>query len=371
MRLLFVITDLGVGGAERQVLDLADHFAGTGMQVTIAYLTGTATLKPAHPAVEVAALGMGKSARGFMQGYLALRRLIAHLQPDVVHSHMVHANLLTRLVRLTQPMALLVCTAHSMNEGGVLRMLAYRLTNRLSEVFTNVGSEAVQSFERKGAVAPGRMLALPNGIDVDKFRFDGPVRARLRAAAGIGTGQSVILAVGRLATAKDYPTLLRAFADVYADDQSVQLWIAGGGELEASLRAQAVDLGLAAVVRFLGVRDDVAALFQAADVYTLSSAWEGLPLVVGEAMASEKVVVATDCGGVREMIGDCGVLVAPGDSHALAKALQAALGLSSEQALERGRRARQRVVEQFSLAAVAARWQALYCAGVKQKREGR
>ena len=123
MKVLFVITGLGVGGAERQVVDLATRLVQLNHQVKICYLTGSPANLSIPNQIELIGLGVRKSVWGFFMAYAALRRVILRFQPDVVHSHMVHANILSRLVRLTTPIARLVCTAHSTNEGGKLRML--------------------------------------------------------------------------------------------------------------------------------------------------------------------------------------------------------------------------------------------------------
>ena len=103
----------------------------------------------------------------------------------------------------------------------------------------------------------------------------------------------------------------------------------------------------------------------AADVFVLSSAWEGFGLVVAEAMAAERVVIATDSGGVAEVLGGNGFLVAARDSEALAESMQAAAALSDESANEYGRKSRQYIVEKFGLNSVVDRWEAIY-AGVQQ-----
>jgi len=362
MRILFVITGLGVGGAERQVVDLADRLAGRGHEVGIAYLTGEAALLPANGSIQVTGFGISKSVGGLIRAYGSLRRLIGSFRPDVVHSHMVHANLLARLVRLTTRVPRLICTAHSTDEGGPARMWAYRLTDGLADLSTNVSAKAVAAFEAKGAVRRGAMIVVANGIDTDRFRAPADAEAGrlLRARAGLDPADKLLLAVGRLEEPKDYPNLLEAFARVRRDGVAARLWIAGGGPLLADLTRTATDLGVLDRVDFLGVRPDVPALFDAADVFVLPSAWEGFSLVVGEAMACGKVVVATDCGAVRELLGDCGFLVPPRDPVALASALSRALAVPPEDGLAMGARARQRIVSRFSLDCAVEDWLSIY-----------
>lgn len=359
MKILFVITGLGMGGAEKVVTSLADALAGKGHEVCIAYMTGAAAVLPTSASIRIISLGMASKldAAGAL---FRLGRLIRDVRPDVVHSHMFHANILARLVRLAAPVRRLISTAHSSNEGGALRMLAYRLTDSLADISTNVSDEAVEAFIAAKAVRPGRMVAVYNGIAIDSFAFNALARARMRQALSVDNGCQLILAVGRLHDAKDYPNLFHALALLPANGLNYQLCIAGDGPLKADLQALAAQLGIAKRVRFLGIRSDVADLMSAADVFVLSSAWEGFPVVVMEAMANGRVLVATDCGGIREAIGDAGYLVKPKDSKALADALQTALKLSAVEGAALGRAARQRVVELYALGAVVIKWLQIY-----------
>jgi glycosyltransferase involved in cell wall biosynthesis len=307
MKILLVITDLGMGGAQHVVVNLADALVSRGHTVKIAYLTGEALVLPSNSEIEVASIGM-KGAKDFFKAYIKLRVLINSFKPDVVHSHMIHANLLSRLVRLTVKVPKLVCTAHSNNEGSKLRMFAYRLTDKLANISTNVSEEAVEAFIKAGAVKPGRMISVVNGIDTDRFVFDAKVRDEKRIELE-SANQQMILAVGRLDIPKDYPNLLNAIALLKEQRQYFKVFIAGDGPLKQELLTLTKNLKIESFVEFLGIRRDIPALMTASDIFVLPSAWEGFGLVVAEAMACERVAVATDCGGVVEVIGANGFLV--------------------------------------------------------------
>jgi len=139
-----------------------------------------------------------------------------------------------------------------------------------------------------------------------------------------------------------------------------RLWVAGEalGAGSEAIQAQAAELGTS--VRWLGLRRDMPALLDAADGFVLASAWEGMPLAVGEAMAMEKPVVATDVGGVRELVGEAGVIVPAGNPEALAQAMLALMQTTPEARCSLGRAARERIQRQFSLDAKADEWEALY-----------
>jgi len=359
MKILFLITGLGVGGAERQVIDLADEMDARGHTVRIAYMVGEALLTPRSTSVRVIALGHKKDPFSMVLVFVRYIKLLREERPEVVHSHMFHANILARISRIFIKIPKLISTAHSTNEGSWVRMLIYRLTNMLSDKFTNVSEKAVIEFERRKAVAAGSMICMPNGIDTEKFCFNQIARDQLRTPE-IEPECKLVLAVGRFVEAKNYPALLNAFSVVVASFPTLRLWIAGDGPLKAELITLIEELNIQHLVRLLGVRDDVSDLMSAADIFVLSSKWEGFGLVVAEAMAVERVVVATDCGGIAQVLGNCGYLVPNLDAAALALSIEAAARLGCEQSSFLGKCARSRVDENFSLDTIVTKWLLLY-----------
>jgi len=361
MKIVLLITGLGLGGAERQVCDLADQFAHHDHDVTIMYLTGEATLLPGNGSIRVIGLGMRKTSWSFLATYYRLCVLVRSIKPDVVHSHMVHANIMARLLRLCTGIPHLICTAHNTNEGGALRMLAYRLTDFLADISTNVSQEAVDAFIAKKAVPKNKMITMYNGIDTHRFCFNALARRTLRKAANMGEADTLLLCVGRLNAQKDYPTMLHAFQRAYQKNDSLTLWIVGMGDQLPLLLQLVKNLKIEEKVRFLGLRHDIPELMSACDIFCLSSAYEGFGLVVAEAMACERLVVATDCGGIKEVIGDSGILVNPKSSEDLAQGISEALK-KIEYAFYDSKKieVRKRVIHYFSLATMTKKWLNLY-----------
>ena len=150
-------------------------------------------------------------------------------------------------------------------------------------------------------------------------------RDRWRRENGVAADALVFAHVGRFMAQKNHLDLVAAFQQVASADPRALLVLAGDGELRETVRARAASLGLEGAVRFLGLRDDVPELLGAADAFVLSSAWEGLPIAVLEAMAAGLPVVATAVGGVPELVrsGETGWLVAPGAPAALGAAMLA------------------------------------------------
>jgi glycosyltransferase involved in cell wall biosynthesis len=169
-----------------------------------------------------------------------------------------------------------------------------------------------------------------------------------------------LLAVGRLTPQKGMDVLVDAFARVAAEIEDVELWIAGSGPDEASLRRLALDLGVAGRVRFLGHVKNVHELMFHARVFVLASRYEGFPNVLLEALAAGAASIATDCPtGPREILDDgkAGLLVRPGDAADLAHAVRRLLG--DPALIERLRELGPNVAGRFSVAAVTDRWERL------------
>lgn len=360
MRIAYVLTSLGMGGAERQVLSLADRMVARGHTVKLVILR-PARLEEWTTALDIFRLEMRRTPVSLFSGLMRGRRFLGEFAPDLVHSHSFHANLVARLLKPLAPAAAVLSTVHNVYEGGWSRRLAYRLTDPLSRCTTAV-SEAVRAeFVRRGAVPESKCLVVANGIDTAEFSPHPKRRDETRAALSADR-YFVWLASGRIVPAKDYLNLLRAFARVRASLPQTQLWIAGEAQDAEGKRMQASTLNAQpqAGVRWLGLRRDIPALLDAADAFVLGSAWEGMPLAAGEAMAMEKPVVATDVGGVRELVGDAGWIVPPRNAAALAAAMISAQQTSYEERQARGRSARMRIGREFNLEVKADQWDRLY-----------
>ncbi len=362
---VLLTTNLARGGAETQVALLALSLSRRGWPVSVVSL-----LDPSAFRLELTAAGVPLHSLGMQPGRpnpLAVARLaviLRELHPCVLHSHMFHANLLARLTRLAFPAPLIVSTLHSMAEssrhsaGTRWRDWLYRATDPLADATVAVCQAVAERHAASGAVRRRKLRVIPNGVDTQQFRPDAPRRERLRGELGVG-GEFVWLAAGRLMWKKDYPTMLRAVARLPAGI----LFIAGAGPLEAELAALARELRVR--VHFLGSREDLPALMNAADGLVLSSAVEGLPMVLLEAAASGLPSVSTNAGGARDAIvdGQTGYLAPCGNPDALAAAMAQMVELSGAARHAMGHAARELALARFDMASVTSQWERLYREG--------
>lgn len=359
MKVVFFITSLGMGGAENVLAALCEGLAKLEIEVKIICLKGPVIVQPMSKNIEIINLNIN-SINGFLKNISKVRAIINKFQPDVVHAHMFHAIIYARLLRLTCFMKKLICTAHSTKFGGAIHKNIYRLTDFLSDVNTNVSKEATQNFINQGIFNLKKTVTVTNGVNIDKFRFDIIKRQKLRYKFGLSDDTNVFMAVGRFNQAKDYPNMLKAFSLYKHQGQCFKLFIVGDGELRDQIETLIQQYGLKEDIILLGIRSDVSELFNMSDFFILSSAWEGLPTVLLEAMATERVIVTTDCGGVKEIIGESKFLVPIQDPLALCKKISEAATLSSSSRYDIGIANRLRVQEKFSLDAMVENWLKLY-----------
>lgn len=318
-----MITGLGMGGAERVVTNLADSMSKLGHNVTLIYLVGEPIVVPESLDINIIFLDFkNKPILSFFQ----FLKVLYKLNPDVVHSHMYHANMLSRIARIFKKIPKLICTSHNSNEGGYTRMLSYRLTNFLSDVNTNVSNEACNSLINKKAFSKNNIICIYNGIDHEKFEFNNSERVKYRRNFDINDNEKVIISIGSMTKQKDYPNLLYAINKLQSNI-AFKVFIVGDGPEFEKVGKLIIDLNLTQQVTLLGIRNDVPSLLSMSDIFVLSSAWEGFGLVVAEAMCNKKVVIATDCGGVKEVLRQELFLVPPKNSQLLSEKINSALEL--------------------------------------------
>lgn len=351
MKIIYLITGLGLGGAEVVVCNLADKMSNLGHKVIITYLTGSIILRPKNINIEIVSLDLDNISQ-FYQASAKYRKLIRDFQPDVIHAHMVHANIFARVNRIGCSIPKLICTAHSSNEGGKLRMFAYRLTNFLSNFNTNVSQEASNALVAKGAFNKNNLITVYNGIDLNKFKS---------LSIEKSLDEVMVLSVGRFNEPKDYPNLFKAIKLLNdRTNTKIKFYVAGDGELRLELEQLIDELGISNYITLLGKRSDIPELMNQAHFFVLPSKFEGFGLVVAEAMACGAYVIATNCGGVAEVMGNTGSLVPPENSEALAKAINNAIHASKAEIIENNLKARQRVEELFCLEKSVQIWLSLY-----------
>lgn len=234
--------------------------------------------------------------------------------------------------------------------------------SRRPDVIVNNSARSAADHRALG-FHPRREEIVPNGVDVAAIPHGREARRAARRLLGVDDDAVIVAAAGRSHPMKDHAGLVKAFGRLSERRTENLLVLAGRGldESNEPLIAAIAAAGVAERVRLLGERLDLPKLLPAFDCFVSSSVrGEGFPNVIAEAMACGVPVVATDVGDTAEVVGDAGVIVPPGDSRALAAAIDATLGLDPDARRVRIDAARAHIAERFDIATVARRYEAIW-----------
>lgn len=360
--ILFLITGFDYAGAENQIVQLCRGFRAKNYRILIVSM-----IKPVAYLDELKALGVEMQSLHMNKGVpdpralLKLRRIIRDFKPDIVHSHLVHANIMARVVRLIVNIPVLICTAHSINEGGTFREWMYRITDPLCDLTTNVSQEAVNRYVQIKAAPKHKIIYVPNGIDLDQFAGNEQDYSDIRSELDLGAA-FIWLAAGRFVPEKDYSNMVKAFSIIASHYPDSRLLIAGIGEEREAIERLSSELGLERQIRFLGIRKDIPKLMRAVDAYVLSSKWEGLPIVLLEAAASGLPIVATNVGGNGEVVHReiNGYLVASENEKELADSMELLMAKSAGERRQMGERGKDYIESHYNIKRIIERWEQIY-----------
>jgi glycosyltransferase involved in cell wall biosynthesis len=326
-RIAFFLPSVRGGGAQRVIINLIQGIVRRGEPVDLALAIHDGVfLDHIPPEVRVVDLG----GRRLIGGFLPLVRYLRRERPRVLISSMSHANMLALwAARLAGGTPVMVTVHNTMSES---TGSDWGLEQRLLRTFypwarwiVAVSRGAADDLARTTGIARDRVEVIYNPVITPAILEQA---ARVPDHPWLAAGQPpVILGVGRLTRQKDFFTLVRAFAELRRR-RTARLIILGEGEDRPGLEALIAELGVRDDVSLPGFRDSAPAYMARSALFVLSSAWEGLPTVLIEAMAAGTTVVSTDCpSGPREILqeGRLGALVPVGDAPALACAMERSL----------------------------------------------
>lgn len=367
MRVIHICKVTGVAGAENHLLTLLAGLRGRGIDARLLLLVEGGN--PVEAMVAAAASRGIPAERSLIRAdidpvlLIRLARRLRTLQPDIVHTHLFHADLHGIPAARLAGVSRIVSSRH--NDNAFRRRFPYRQINRFLWRLTMAGigiSAAITRFtiEVEGA-SPAQMTTIPYGLDSTGAVDRAVARAALRSELGLPPDTLLAGIVCRLIEQKGVPYALEAFARVAARFPAAQLVIAGDGPLRPALEAQARELELAERIHFLGWRTDTAAIFAALDVFLMPSLWEGFGLVLLEAMAQSIPVIGSAVSAIPEVVadGETGLLCPPRDVDCLAAALGDLLADPDLRA-RLGAAGRTRLEERFTAERMVAQTAAVY-----------
>ncbi len=369
MKILHIITGLGVGGAETVLKRLIEFDIANRDNIVVVSLTSLGVIgEILHgQGLKVHALNLSSSPLGFCTALWQLRKLIRQYQPQIVQTWMYHADLLGGLAAYL---------AGQRNIVWNIRIAAVPKNNKLTIAIMWVCAllshwlpkkivcvaEAAKGVHIGYGYDATRMVVIHNGLNFADFSASTTQIAALKQYCRFSENDTVIGWVGRFHPDKGQENFVKASAIVVASYPQAKFLLVGRNcdANNVELIAWLTERNLQQYFVLLGERSDIPVCLAVMDIFCMPSSNEGFPNALAEAMVMGLPCVATTVGDASVLAGETGVLVEPQDEHALARGLLEILALPAEQRQQMGRRAKKRVMDEFSIACTGMRFKTLY-----------
>ncbi|MCH8911370.1 MAG: glycosyltransferase [Chloroflexi bacterium] len=360
IKVLHLITSLEVGGAQQGLLLGLPRFDPDRYEHVICSLMDRMRMAAQFRQAGIEVHSLGLSRKTDLAVALRLRTLLKQLRPDILHTYLLHSNVLGRIVGRLVGVPVIVSSERTIGQANRWGRLATRLTNPLTDAVEVNSETGARAIERDLGVPANKVRVVRSGIDLDAYGVS-LKRTEIRSELGLTGDHHLVLYVGRLRRVKGVEHGIRAFASASAQHENMHMALAGEGEQLGYLRNLANELGISERISFLGVRNDLPDLFSAADSVLMPSLNEGFPRTAIEAMAAGKPVIATRVGGTPEAIveGETGILVPSADIDAMASALVKLVGDRGLQS-RLGKAGRRRAEQNYAVDNYVARLDGLY-----------
>lgn len=363
--ILHIISGLGTGGAEMMLYRLTTNASKVRHCIVSLRDLGTIGPRMQSAGVPVTALNL-HHLRNLPAAVFRLRRLVAELQPDVIQGWMTHGNLAATWATAATGVPLvwnvrqsLVDLRYEKPATRAVLAMTVRLSHRPRAIIYNSAAGAAQ-HEAIG-YPPARRLFIPNGFDTQRLRPDDALRAETRARLGIDADDVLVGMIGRFHPMKNHNGFIDVMQRLAGRHPRLRGLLAGTGTDGPELARRVGDAGLDDRILRLGDRSDMPDLMRALDILVSPSVHgEGFPNVIGEAMASGVPCVASDVGDSARVVGDAGTVVPVNDPDATAVAIRQLLELTHDDREALGQRARRRIVAEFGIDRIVARYEGAY-----------
>lgn len=326
MKILHVISNLSVGGAEMHLLSLADGLSRSGHDVSVAYFREqpdeARSLVPDFQSSRIKLFDLGYNSNKIL-AWIRLFRIVRELKPDIVHTHLSRRDMLApRLSRLAGASSV-ISTVHNVEpffNSSIWRPII-RWSYGANDCLIGISGAVIKTLKHQLMIPNQKLELIHYGINVERFLTK--EGNDLKQEFGFAKNDFVIGNIGRLDPQKGQKYLIRAMPLIKEASPNARLVIVGHDcGLKDDLQELIESLGLQGDVIITGFRDATSVL-KTFDIFVLPSLWEGLGLVLLEAMACKKPVVASNIDAIPEIVdnGKTGFLVSPKDTKALAEAI--------------------------------------------------
>ena len=373
IKILYIITSSGIGGAEKILYYTATGLDYNKYDISVCSLKNKGEIARAleKQGIEVCCLHMGGRERflGWLSSIITLIRLFPYLiriRPTIVHSFLFRANILARIAGYLTGVPIVISSVRVM--GGEKKYFHYveRITSFMVDHYLTVSESVKRYIIDKSKISAEKISVIYNGVNIKSQ--DNSYEQNPKMPFKIKDKDRILMTVGRLHKQKGHCYLIQAVSKVRKEFPKVKLLVTGEGEEENNLKKLVKSLDLMNEVIFAGLSPDIERILPMAELFILPSLWEGLPNALLEAMAAGKPVVATKVGGIPEIVvhGETGVLIPPRDTDALAAVIIDLLQ-NRLKAKDMGEAGRIRAGKRFSIYKMIEKTENLYQELLKKK----
>lgn len=362
IRILQITRDLDLGGLQQVIYNLCRTIDRERFDIAVLCLTHTGCFADDVQQLGIPVYLLEQKPNGVDYfAFFKVARLLKQLKIDIVHTHNTQPFFDGTLGALIAGVKTVIHTDHARLFPDKKRyMIAEWLLSRFAYRVVGCSEHTSQQLIKYEKISPKKIITIPNGIDGSRFQLEINKSAK-RRDLGIRANGPVLGVASRLTRQKGITYLLQAMPAILQAHPDTTLVVAGNGDLREALQREAVQLGIEQSVCFCGARKDIPELLHLFDIYVMPSLWEGLPMILLEAMAAGCPIIATDVGGNGSAVNHerTGLLVPPESSEALAQAI---VELLDKPALRRQYAdAAQLLFERdFSAKSMTARYEELY-----------
>jgi len=369
-KILHLITTLSFGGAESMLYKVISHSSKKSyLRHSVVSLTdmGVYGMRLRALGIPVYCLDMSHKNLGF-GSIVKLYHIVKKYKPHILHTWLYHADLIGlimgRMMRVPRILWNIRCSNIDFKYYAKTSRLIFSALSCLSRFpdAVLINSEAGKLFHIKAGYNPGNWEVIPNGFDIERYKPNKKIRGGFRKLLGLGESDFIVGMVARYDPIKDYSNFFDAAGRLNKCFNKVYFVVAGRGMNKTNYDVMKMiqKHGVKYNTFLLGERDDLPEIIPSFDVGTLSSFSEGFPNVLGEYMSCGVSSVSTNVGDSANIIGNTGIIVPPNNPEALAKAWFDLLVMTPEQRVELGMKARQRIVEKFSISKVVEKYENFY-----------
>jgi len=371
INILHIYQNSKIGGVQQQLLSLLKAYDREVFNPIFCCLGPKEAMSKEIETLGIEVIALNRSRyHKFSLGIVRdLYKLMKQKKIYIVRTHRYRANLYGRLAAWLSGVPVIIISLHDnyIKDVRLERKIANKILSKVTDKIIAVSESIRKDIMKYDGIDSSKILVIPNGIDIERFDPKGNF-ANIREEFLIKKSDIVIGFIGRIVSVKGLEYLIDALLFLKEEFKNIKLLITGEGSLLDRLYEKAKENSVNNSVIFTGRRRDIPDILSCIDIFVMPSIAEGLPNSLLEAMAMGKPIVATEVGGIPELIrnGVNGILVLPRDPGALATAIKGLI-VNSQSAAKMGQAAKDLVHDNLSIKAIAQKWQSLYLSILKEK----